>query len=434
MSRFALLSYQLVMSALTPLVCAGFVIRSRKQEAYRERLKERLGFTPFMSKQDSIVIHGSSVGEIVALEPFIKQAVATFPDREIIVTSFTPTGSKRVQETLGGKIKHCYLPIDNPLSINLFLTRVNPSAIVLMETEIWPSLIHQASKKGVALLLVNGRLSDRSHRQYRKIKPLITPSLEKIHRILAQSKADAERFISLGSNPDKTKENGNFKYDLAVSTQTHALCEELHQLVESTIPDRIIWVVGSTHTAEESLILDSYALLKQSHPSLLLILVPRHTERFKPLYDICEQSQLHCVRRSKREVPTLETDIWLFDTIGELLAFYSLGDICTVAGSFGDAGGHNPLEPGLFNKAVTVGPNMSNARELTSQLISANAIVQHDNSSSDSIAKGVLELLTHKEKKIALGNRLHQFIEANQGASKKAISTLKHLLRDKSTP
>lgn len=431
MSQFALFGYQLAMTAFTPLFCVGFVIRSRKQQAYRQRLKERLGLTPFTAQPGSIVIHGSSVGEIVALEAFINGTLSAFPNKEIIVTSFTPTGSERVQETFGERVKHCYLPIDNPLSVSLFLKKVKASALVLMETEIWPSLIEQAHKREATVMLVNARLSDRSLRQYRKIQPLIAPVLTKITQVLAQSQADAKRFVELGAAPEKTRENGNFKYDLTVNKKAQMLCKELHEKVKSSIQDRTVWVVGSTHAAEEELILNSYKLLKKEYPSLLLILVPRHKERFKALYDTFNQSQLTCIRRSKKELPTKETNIWLIDTIGELLAFYSLGDICTVAGSFCDIGGHNPLEPGLFKKAVTVGPDMSNARELTSQLISANALVQHTSSSSESIAEAILELLSNQGKKITQGEALNRFILANEGASERAISTLKHLLKSK---
>ena len=408
------------------------ILRSHNHPAYRQRLTERFGFLPSYFKSGGIVVHAASVGEVIALKPFIEALLKKHHHLAITITSFTPTGSEQVTKMFGDQVQHCYLPLDIFPCTGLFLTALKPKILVLMETELWPNLIAQCHKKKVKLQLINGRLSDNSMKSYSKLKWLIQPCLRRFDTILAQSHDNQANFISLGAKPESCIVSGNLKFDL----QLNANIEQQQQTLKKLIThDRQVWLVASTHPGDEEIILSAFETLKNQYENLLLILVPRHPERFDNIFQLCQQHGFSTVRRSEKIAVTLNNDIWLIDTLGELLATCGLADIVTMGGSFSAIGGHNPLEPALFKKPIVVGHDMSNFRKVMEQLTTKQGIEQLTSDSSTPttelsrlLTDKVHQLLADDDKRLLLGNNAYLVVNENQGATARSITALNVLL------
>ncbi len=415
--------YKIINTLAIPAIIVGFLFRSITQKGYRRRLPERLGLVE-AAPPGGIVIHGASVGEIIALTPFIQKVKDACGDTPITVTTFTPTGSQQVVSRFGAGVKHCYLPIDAPTTVTRFLARLQPRAVVIMETELWPTLIDHCHRRGVKTLLINGRISQRSYPRYKKIKNLIGPALAQLDRLLAQSESDAEKLVSLGADPRKTCVSGNLKYDLSPTKELVAGADE----ISPQLRERNVWVVGSSHEDEEQIILEAFHTLRASMPELLLVIAPRHPERVGPLQARARAHGCNVVLRSKKVIPTSEHDIWLIDTMGELLVFYQLAEVCTVAGSLGKTGGHNPIEAALFAKPIVVGPRMENFRDITQQLEKAEGVLQIADASGDSLATAVRQLFLDPERARKMGANAASVLRANQGSTAKSLAALQELL------
>ncbi len=418
----ALNLYKFAGALSLPFLVAGFVWRSLDQKAYRQRLHERLGLIS-KAQKDGILIHGASVGEIVSLRPFIKEALEQFPNSPITVTTFTPTGSDRVLNTFDDQVQHFYLPIDTPISTNLFIQKLRPKVVVIMETEIWPALIDSCHRRGIKILLINGRISNRSYPRYKKVDALIAPTLKKVDYIFTQSKDDEERFATLGANTEHLRTNGNIKYDITIPEPIKAPSTDLRMLSLQ----RKVWVVGSSHGDEEALILACFKRLQEAIPGIILVIAPRHPERVKHLIELADSMGLSTVCRSQQTRPSKNDDIWLVDTMGELLNFYQIADVCTVAGSFGETGGHNPLEPAIHKRPIVVGTNTENFNDITNELLKADGIVQLEDNSIEHLFEAVLQLFEEPEAAESLGEKAFQVLEKNQGATLSAFEKLREL-------
>lgn len=402
------------------------LIRSINHPEYRLRLTERLGLLSKKLKTGDIVVHAASVGEVIALKPFITQLIAQYPNTAITVTTFTPTGSAQVTKLFGKQVQHCYLPLDNIISTQLFLQALKPQAMIFMETELWPNLIAQCQAKNIKLMLVNGRLSDSSMRSYKKLNWLITPAIQCFDSILTQSQVNQENYLAMGASTDRCQLSGNLKFDISLNADVAAKQTELANLITEK---RNIWLIASTHPGDESLALTAFELVKQKDNSALLIIVPRHPERFEQVARLAEEADNQVLKRSKKQAVTLNTNVWIIDTLGELLAACALADVVTMGGSFNEIGGHNPLEPALFHKPVIVGPNMSNFKEILLQLISAQAIVQiaENNAMPQTLATEVLGLFSDSTAAQLLGKNAYQVVQANQGATQRSLTALQNL-------
>lgn len=420
----ALNLYKLAGALSLPFLLAGFVWRSLDQKAYRQRLYERIGLIPSAQK-GGILIHGASVGEIISLRPFIKQAIEKFDHSPITVTTFTPAGSERVTTTFSDQVQHFYLPIDSPISASLFIQKLQPKVVVIMETEIWPTLIDCCHRRGIKILLINGRISTRSLPRYKKIESLIAPTLKKIDYIFAQSTEDEERFASLGADTSKLHTNGNIKYDIAIPDHIKSPNTDLRMISLQ----RKVWVVGSTHGDEEALILACFKRLQEAIPDILLVIAPRHPERVKHLVDLADSMGLSTVKRSDQTRPNKNDDIWLIDTMGELLNFYQIADVCTVAGSFGGTGGHNPLEPAIHKKPIIVGTNMENFNDITNALLNADGMIQLEDNSIEQLLGAVTQLFDETSLSRRLGENAFRVLENNQGATDVAFAKLGELFQ-----
>ena len=422
----ALFLYRLLFLLLTPILLIVLLIRSINHSEYRQRLTERLGLLSKKLKTGGIVVHAASVGEVIALKPFITQLIAQHPNTAITVTTFTPTGSAQVSKLFGKQVQHCYLPLDNIISTQLFLQRLKPQAMVFMETELWPNLIAQCQTKNIKLLLVNGRLSDKSMGSYQKLNWLITPAIQRFDSILTQSQVNQDNYLAMGASSDRCQLSGNLKFDISLNADVAAKQTELANLITEK---RNIWLIASTHPGDEALTLKAFELVKQQDNSALLIIVPRHPERFEQVAKLAEDAGNKVLKRSKKQAVTLSTNVWIIDTLGELLAACALADVVTMGGSFNEIGGHNPLEPALFQKPVIVGPNMSNFKEILLQLISAQAIVQiaENDTMPQTLATEVLRLLSDNTAAQLLGKNAYQVVQANQGATQRSLTALQNL-------
>ncbi|MGJ8692052.1 MAG: lipid IV(A) 3-deoxy-D-manno-octulosonic acid transferase [Thalassotalea sp.] len=413
----SLFIYRLVLIILLPMIMLFFILRSRSNKGFRERLAERFGWLNNNFTTNSLVIHAASVGEVLALRTLVEKLIAEQPSLTITFTTFTPTGSEQVKKLFGDRVQHCYLPLDFFFSTWLFLNKLKPQAIVFMETEIWPNLVRQAKNRGIKMMIINGRISAKTIDKYLALSSLITPCLQQFSCVLTQSDENQQRFKRLGVAQEKCLISGNIKYDMAVNEQTLAKQALLGALLPK---NKKIWVMASTHQGDEKLALEALLELGKSHDDILLVLVPRHPERFNSVVELAKSYQLTTQARSSQQAVTQASQVWVLDSLGELIALYGLADIVTIGGSFSDIQGHNPLEPAYFKKPIVVGPKMGNFADIMQQMLAKNAIIQLPDSNTSSLVSVVNELLDNNEQKSQatrqLGENAYQVVEENKGA------------------
>ncbi len=431
---FALLIYRIIFLLLLPILLLILLGRSISNSSYRQRFSERLGFFPKnrsvkKNQKRGIVVHAASVGEVIALTPFVEQLLQQYPHLPITVTTFTPTGSAQVTKQFANRVQHGFLPLDAYPCTQLFLARLQPKLMIFMETELWPNLIKQCADKKIKLLLINGRLSANSMKSYQKISSLITPTVNHFDKILCQSQDNLSNYLQLGADAKRCQMSGNLKFDISINANTNEKKAKLAVLLPK---NRKIWLVASTHQGDENIALNAFKTIKKLFPQLLLVIVPRHPERFNAVAKLCTDNGYSLAKRSENTIVTTQ-DIWLLDTLGELMAAYALADIVTMGGSFSHIGGHNPLEPALFKKPIIVGNDMSNFTEILSQLQQNKGVVQlspvsKSGNAAQPLAQAVIELLKDNKAASLLGSQAHQVVLNNQGASKRTLAQVLELL------
>ncbi len=365
------LIYSVVLYLLTPLALLRLLWRSRLIPAYRQRWPERLGWVPRLNGQPRIWLHAVSVGEIIAAAPLVQMLQARHPDYALLVTTTTPTGSAQVDRLFADQVAHCYLPYDLPDAVARFLDRVRPTVAVIMETELWPNLYRQLHHRRVPLILANARLSLRSAQGYLRLAPLTRATLACVSRAAVQGQADAERLLVLGLPEARIRVTGNIKFDVRVPEALPAAGQVLRT---EWGQERPIWVAASTHQGEEVLMLRAHHELLARFPSALLVLVPRHPERFAKVAALCMASGLETVRRSRGDAIRADVEVLLADTMGELMLFYSAADVAMIAGSLvPEVGGHNPLEAAALQRPILTGPHWHHFAEVYPPLFQAGA-------------------------------------------------------------
>ncbi len=422
------LVYTTLLYLATPGVLARLAWRGLRAPAYWRRWPERFGFLKVFSTQDRlsqrIWVHAVSVGEAVAAAPLVRALRARYPNLPLVVTTTTTTGSQRVRTLFGQDVLHSYAPYDLPGAVERFLDRARPRVAVIMETELWPNLFHHSCRRGIPVIVANARLSERSARGYRRVGPLIAKTLRCTAMIAAQGQADADRFIHLGADPARVCVTGNIKFDLKLPA---SVTEQAQVLREQWGRDRPVWIAASTHEGEDEQVLEAFATIKQSSPACLLVLVPRHPERFARVATLCRRRGLRTVLRSEQSEapdPPLApgTDVFLGDTMGELPLFYAASDVAFVGGSLVPTGGHNPLEPAALGRPILVGPYTFNFQEISELFLTASAALRVNNAGE--LAQQVQYLLQHAAQRSATGERAQRVVEQNRGALKRLMAII----------
>ncbi|MCF4998863.1 3-deoxy-D-manno-octulosonic acid transferase [Pseudomonas syringae] len=410
-----------------PLVAIRLWLRSRKAPAYAKRIGERFSIGLPAMKPGGIWVHAVSVGESIAAAPMIRALLQRYPQLSITVTCMTPTGSERIHALFADepRIQHCYLPYDLPCAAARFLDRVQPRLAVIMETELWPNHIHQCAKRGIPVALANGRLSERSARGYGRFNKLTAPMLAEMSLFAVQTETEAQRFRDLGARPETVEVTGSIKFDLTIDPQLLQRAAELRGGWQAL--ERPVWIAASTHEGEDDIVLRAHRQLLGSHPDALLILVPRHPERFNAVHELCERENFVTVRRSTGAPVNAETSVLLGDTMGELLFLYALADSAFVGGSLVPNGGHNLLEPAALAKPVISGPHLFNFLDIAAQLRSAGALAEVDDAQGLAVeVQRLFELPRDAQRMADAGLAV---MRRNQGALQRLLDGLGRLIR-----
>lgn len=364
--------YTVAFNVLIPLFVLNLWWRSRKNAAYRQRIEERFGYVAQRSDTERCLwVHAVSVGEVIAAKPLIERLRHEYPHATLWITTTTPTGSAMVKRLFGEYVRHSYCPYDLPNGLNRFIRRVRPSLLMVIETEIWPNLYHACATAAIPLLMVNARLSARSYKGYARFDGLIRDTLQEVNWIGARSAADAEHFRQLGAPPQRISVCGNLKFALQIPDDLRTQAAVWRQ----QWGNRPVWVAGSTHANEEESLLRVFAQLRESIPDLLLILVPRHPERFAAVKTLCTHAGWEIVSRSSAQPVLPSSAILLGDTLGELLQWYACADLAFVGGSLIAHGGHNPLEAAAFGIPVISGEHTHNFTDIYPELVATGGAV-----------------------------------------------------------
>lgn len=421
--------YTLVMYLLTPVILYRLAVRGLRSRPYFRRWSERFGFFDSPGLRDTIWVHAVSLGEVNAAVPLIRALQARYPERSLVVTTVTPTGSERVISLFGDSVFHVYLPYDLPAAVRRFLDRIKPAVAVIMETEIWPNVFAETHARGVPIIMANARLSERSLKGYRPVRALAAEALNRSRCVAAQTETDATRLLRLGCNPDILKVIGSLKFDIEVSRD---LREQGLALRRAWGDQRLVWVAASTHEDDEGPVLDTFAEILRHDPSALLVVVPRHPERFGRAATRCRQAGLSTAVRSTDGTARAEHQCLVVDTMGELLCFYAAADVAFVGGSLAFVGGHNVLEPAALGLPVVVGPNTFNFSEITNLLLERGGAIRVRD--ADELGAAMLELWRDPALRARRGAQALQLVQENRGALRTTLGLVVEALGEQGPP
>ncbi|WP_373186952.1 lipid IV(A) 3-deoxy-D-manno-octulosonic acid transferase [Halopseudomonas sp.] len=407
--------YSLVFTLCMPLVLLRLLLRARKAPAYARRWHERLGLGGDL-RPGGIWVHAVSVGEAIAAAPMVREMLRRYPDIPVTITCMTPTGSEQIRKLFADKVGHAYLPYDLPWLQGRFIHRLRPRIGVIMETELWPNMVHEAKAAGVPLVLANARLSERSARGYRRVAWLVRPMFAALNWVAVQTEAEAQRFARLGVPRAAMTITGSIKFDLKPDEQMLEQAADLRGQWGA----RPVWIAASTHAGEDEQILAAHRRVLESHADALLILVPRHPERFDDVAGLIEGAGLNGVRRSSGKSPMRADQVLLGDSMGELMMFYACADAAFVGGSLVPHGGHNYLEPAALGLPIISGPHSFNFTEISELLEGAGALQRvHD---QGELAARVCYLLSEPTAARQAGAAGLSVVMDNQGALERLLA------------
>ena len=413
------LIYTPLVSLVAPVALAVTAWRGIRDPAYRDRLGERLGFTQLRFDEPVIWLHAVSMGEVQAAAPLVRALVRSHADHRVLVTTATPTGAARVAALFGDTVRHAYLPYDTPGAVNRFLTRVAPRLAIVMETEVWPNLFRACARRRIPIVMASARLSEKSVRRLRWLASLFKSVLAANVTIAAQTQLDADRFIALGAEPARVPVVGNLKYDVEIPP---ALLEQGRQLREAQFAHRFVWVAGSTHEGEEQIVLDAYQQVRTRLPGALLVLVPRHPQRFAAVRQWLMSQAVPCVARSDGAAVSSNDQVLLVDTLGELLAFYAACDVAFVGGTLVPIGGHNLLEPAAMGVPVLAGPNNFNAPDIAQLLFAHGAALEVR--TANELSNAVVDLALDARRRHEMGAQGAAIVAANRGSLSRIVALI----------
>lgn len=412
--------YTLLLYLLLPYILFHLLWRSRRQPEYLRHISERFGFYQGKPATPLIWLHAVSVGETRAAVPLVAQLQARYPEHRILLTHMTPTGRETGRQLFGDRVLQCYLPYDFPIAAKRFLRHFKPEIGLLMETEIWFNLVQACMKVGVPLLLVNARMSEKSVRKYGRFKTLSRDSLQALAAIAAQTEADARRLVELGA--PSVKITGNLKFDVAVPQSAIDLGKNLREQFGATRP---VFLAASTREGEEVLMME--ALAKIDIPNLLIVIVPRHPQRFGQVADMLAQRDIRFQRRSEDKPVTPEIQVLLGNSMGEMFAYYAACDIAFIGGSLLPLGGQNLIEAAAMGKPVLIGPHTFNFAEVSELAVQAGAALRVAN--ADELVLTVRDLLKTPEKIKTMSVAALAFADRHRGATERLMTLIEPYIK-----
>jgi 3-deoxy-D-manno-octulosonic-acid transferase len=416
--------YVLLTYLLAPVLIAFEAWQAVTRPEYRGRIGQRLGFVPRAARPDCVWVHAVSVGEVQAAAGLVRALQQRHPGLAVVVSTVTPTGAQRARALFKDTVQHCYLPYDLPGAVRRFLDRIAPQAAVILETEIWPTLYGELARRGIPLVLGSARLSLRSVGRYRRLAPLIRGTLSDGVLIGAQTPADAERFRMIGAPASRVQVSGNIKYDLSIAPAQVAAGEALRAAWGVSRP---VWIAGSTHEGEEEAALAAHAVVRATHPDALLLLVPRHPQRFDAVRQLLARRGTRYQQRSTGVLPTADDEVLLVDTVGELQMLYAATDIAFVGGSLVPIGGHSLLEPAVLGLPILSGPHTQNGQDIAELLVQSGALRLV--AGPEELGAALLRGFDDPARARRDGECGRRAVEANRGAVDRLVAMVEPLLR-----
>ena len=404
--------YSLLLPLLIPVVILHLLLRGLKNPDYFKRWGERFGFNNIHPDSPVIWVHAVSVGEARAAVPLINELFSRYPNTPVLVTTMTPTGSAEVSRQLGDRVLHCYVPYDLSWSVERFLDQINPCIAVTLETELWPNIFNGCKQRGIPIVVANARMSESSMRGYLRFEKLTRITLQQVSLIAAQSRADARRLRRMGAPDDIISITGSIKFEIKLPASLREAAESLRRDFGSMRP---VWIAASTHDDEEKQILVALRELKRSYPDLLLLIAPRHPERFVPVAKISRRDGYNTALRSELQGPVSEDiEVIVADSMGELLKLYAASDVAFVGGSLVPVGGHNVLEACAVGLPVIFGPHMHNFDEISQLTLSRQAGKQVN--STPELVAAVATYLDDANLRFETGEKGKKLVQQNRGA------------------
>ncbi|MCX8943614.1 lipid IV(A) 3-deoxy-D-manno-octulosonic acid transferase [Vibrio parahaemolyticus] len=414
--------YTALLALASPFLLLGLYKSKPNKPKFGGRWKEHFGITPQLkTHQRPIWIHAVSVGESIAATPLIKELKQQYPEQPIVVTTTTSTGAEQIAK-LGDLVEHRYMPIDFGFAVKSFLKAIQPKKMLIIETELWPNTLNVVKQANVPITVVNARLSEKSCKNYAKVQWLFNQLHPCLTQVLCQTDSDAERFERLGVNKEKLSVTGSIKFDIQISDHVKQQGKALRAQLGK---DRPVWIAASTHKGEDEQVLEAHKQILESHPHTLLILVPRHPERFDDVFTLCKKQGFETVRRTENQPAENTTQIYLGDTMGEMLVLIGAADICFMGGSLiGDkVGGHNVLEPAALGVPVITGPSYYNFQDLVDTMQREDCITLIYNARD--LATSITLLMQGDYQHRRFRKYITKFVENNTGALKKTLRALK---------
>ena len=416
--------YSAAYALLLVLTSPYWLLQMLRKGKYRAGLSERLGRRSRRLKiangQQSLWVHAVSVGEVLAVVGLIRELRSRYPEFPVYVSTTTLAGQKLARERFGEE-NVFYFPLDLGFAIRSYLQALRPKLIIVAETEFWPNFIRLAHEFGASIAIVNSRISDRSLPGYKRSRRWLQPLLSLIDVFLAQSATDRDRLIAIGAPAERVQVSGNLKFEIAAPKET-ILTVELRRAIAALTP---VLVCGSTVEGEEEILLQAFKQILRQLPQAVMVLAPRHPERFESVAQLVDESGMSFWRRSGWRGAPLAGGVFLLDSIGELASIYSLATVAFVGGSLVPRGGHNILEPAQFEKAIVVGPHTENFREIV-QIFLAQGAVQV--APKENLGEILLLLLQNLPMRERLGHDARAVIQANQGSTARTLAALDSLL------
>jgi 3-deoxy-D-manno-octulosonic-acid transferase len=415
--------YSIILYLLQPIIVSRLFWRSLQNPVHRDRLSERYGFVSNIPT-GCIWIHAVSVGETIASEGMVKKLLQQYPMLPLLITSTTTTGRAQVKKSFGDSVYRAYVPYDLPGSVARFIATVKPIQCIIMETELWPNIINGCAICNVPMVIANARLSERSARGYQRFAAITKPMLQKISCVAVQTEIEKQRFTNLGLAPERIDVCGSIKFDISLTDKvTHQAAQWRDQW---QLLNRPVWIAASTHKGEDEILLQAHQVLLQKFDNALLVIVPRHPERFESVYTLCHSAGLVTARRSSDEAVEGSCQVLLADTMGELMALFGTAKVAFIGGSLVTSGGHNMLEAAVWGLPILSGSSVFNFAEIAAGLISAGAMKTTNDAME--ISAQLLTLFSDANYAQQMGDAAAEMQDSNRGALAKLLTIVSRQL------